>query len=421
MTIRGMTIAAIAAVLGLSATAWAEPTAAGRPAGAGAAAKAADANSGVKDIEELLAGLKAEDIEKLISSAIESRLKMERQQATEEIREGLLYEPDDIDAAVKMLENSPKNTQKDNIERIMKALMKVDLRLGQVGKLMDAKKFAEAAEAVKKELNLQEATYINAARYTLYAKALAAAGRGYEAVEAYQFLLVNMPDRVSFAAAAALDSARIFEQLNRFTYAGEMYAYAVKNYGLTLDKEALEEITKKLEEFSEFQKDPLGWASGLMGEVKKRLSELDSGQDTQKQEDKIVAVITDLIKTAEEKANAQQQQQQQQPKPGEGKPGEGKPGEGKPGEGKPGEGKSGQPQGTNKPNGPTNSSGLVPGAVARMTKRSEAHDSTESGDWSNLPPREKQKLEQLRNKIMSERHREINGEYRAKVAGAGRK
>jgi len=237
------------AALAWAAPAAADPTATDKPApsavvpGRSAAPNAA----GAKDLEELLQGLSAEDVEKLINSAVASRLKMERQQAAEEIREGLLYEPDDIDAAIKILNDAPKNTQKDNIDRIMRALAKVDLRLGQASKLMADKKYAEAAELTRKELNVQEATYVNAARYTLYARALAAAGKGYEAVEAYQHLLVNMPDRVSFAAAAALDSARIFEQLGRFTYAGEMYQYAITNYGLTLDKEALEEISKRLE------------------------------------------------------------------------------------------------------------------------------------------------------------------------------
>ncbi|MGB2822614.1 MAG: hypothetical protein WBF17_16640, partial [Phycisphaerae bacterium] len=341
----------------------------------------------------------------------QSRLKVERQQAVEEMKEDLLLDPEDIDAAAKVLDDKPKNTQKDNIDRILRAFAKVDPRFGKAYELLGAKKYAEAEKAIEKDLNVQEATYRNAGRYTLYARALAAQGKNYDAVDAYQKVLVSMADRISFAAAAALESARIYEQLDRFTYAAQMYSYAVTNYGLTLDDEALKLIDAKVKEYSEFGEDPLAWAGNMMGTVKGRLEKSDSGKETQAKEDKIVAVITDLIKTAEEQQRSSQSQNQGQ-KRQRGKKGS----EGSRSQGQANASGKGPPKGTQQPSSPAQVSALVPGAVVRPTKRSEVRDTSEVGDWAHLPPRERQKLQQLRRKVMSERYRDIISKYRTKIS-----
>lgn len=392
-----------------------------RPAAGGAVGNAEDAaanGASEDDLAKLLREMSPEDVQKLIRSAIESRLKVERQQAAEEMKEDLLTDPTDLKAALDILKDSPKNTQKDNIDRILRAFAKVDPRIGKTIKLMDDKKPAEAVTTIEKDLNAQEATYRNAARYMLQARALAAAGKKYEAADAYQKILVDMGDRISFAASAAMESAAIYEELSRFTYAAQMYAFALNNFGVTLDEEALKLIDKKATEYGAFGKDPLGWAGGVMAEVRKRLAKNDSGKETQEKEQRIVAVITDLIKTAEEQQNQQSQGQGQGQQRQKGKkPGEGE-GEGE-GQGQ-GQGKSkGPPKGNQNPSSPAQTSALVPGAVARPTKRDEVHSGPESGDWATLPPREKQKLEELRKKVMSERYRDIISKYRTKISETG--
>jgi tetratricopeptide (TPR) repeat protein len=367
------------------------------------------------DLAKLLENMSTEDIQKLIKTAIVSRLTVERAQAAEEIKGDLLSEPDDIDKAIKIIEAKPTNTQKDNIDRILRGYAVVDLRLGRAAKLLADKKYAEAAETIKKDLNVQEATYRNAARYMVYGRALAAAGKSYDAVDAYQNILVSMADRISFAAAAAMESARIYDERQRFTYAAQMYDYAMRNYGLTLDDDTLDKVAAKLKEYDAFRTDPLGWAANGMGDVKKRLDSGDSGKDTQKKEEQIVAVITDLIKTAEEQQRSSQSPSQKKDQKKDKKKGEG---EGQGDSQAQGKGQ-GDPKGTNQPSSPAKVSAVVPGAVARPTKRSQVHAGSESGDWANLPPRERQKLEQLRKKVMSERYRVIIGKYRAKVAEGG--
>lgn len=421
---RLITIAILTAAFALwtvpGAAVLADPTATPatveRAAGGAALPAVGDPNAGAvnDDLERLLEGLSPADVQQLVRKAIQARLEVERQQVAGEIKEGLLYEPDDIDAACKILKDKPANTQKDNIDRILRAFAKVDLRFGKAHKLLEARKYPQAAEAIKRDLNVQDATYLNAARYTVYARALAAADKGYDAVEAYQDLLVNMPDRISFAAAAALHSARIYENLKRFKYAGDMYRYAVLNYGLTLDAGELDAISKRLEKYAEFSRDPLGWAEGMMGQVKTRLDATDSGRETQQKEEQIVAVITDLIKTAEERqcGSCQSQQKRQQGRcPNCGKKGCNGQCQGS------GQGKGqGPPKGTRQPSSPAQISSLVPGAVERLTKRTKIRDTSESGDWASLPPRERQRLEQLRKKLMSERYRDIIRDYRTRVA-----
>ena len=417
--VRGGIVAAVAlaALLGaFAAPAWAAGEAVMdgvSPGRADANAAAPDAKGfdfgGSDDLKNLIRELSPGQVQELIKTAVRSRMEIERQQVAEEIKEDLLLDPADIEAAVKILTTDPKNTQTDNIQRSMRALAKVDYRFGKATKLLAQGKADQAAATIEKDLNVQEATYRNAARYTLYARALAAQKKYYDAVDAYQKILVVMADRISFAAAAAIESAAMYEKMQRFTYAAQMYTYAVNNYGLTLDDEVMDMIDRKITEYAEFSSNPLGWAGTAMGQVRKSLGSGDSGPKTQAKQEKIVAVITDMIKTAEEKKrqqSSQGRQRQRRQKPGEG--------EGQC-QGK-AQGQGRQPKGAQQPSNPAQVSGLVPGAVARPTKRSEVRDTNEAGDWANLPPRERQKLIQLRAKVMSERYRDLISKYRTKVA-----
>jgi tetratricopeptide (TPR) repeat protein len=414
----GMALALLAGViLAASLPAWAADEAAtgGAPAaparadanGAAPGAGALD-NSAGDDLEKLLKDLSPSEVQDLIKTAVKSRLEVERKQIVEEIKEDLLLDPADIVKATTILTSGPKNTQKDNIDRMIKALAVADYRFGKAVKLLAEGKAEDAGKAIEKDLNVQEATYRNAARYTLYARALAAQDKLIDAVDAYQKVMVVMGDRISFAAAAAIESAALYEKMQRFSYAAQMYAYAVDNYGLTLDEEVLKMISGKTADYAKFSTDPLGWAQTEMAAVRGSLDKGDSGKGTRDKQEKIIAVITDMIKTAEEQqqSSSQSQGQQRQRQPGQGQ-----------GEGQgQGQGQGQQPQGTQQPSNPAQVSGLVPGSVARPTMQSQTHNTNETGDWATLPPRERQKIEQLRTKVMSERYRDLISKYRTKVA-----
>ena len=362
------------------------------------------------DLEKLLDNLSPEQVESLIKTAMKARLSVERQQVIAELREGLLYDPDDVDEAVKILTDKPADTQQDNIDRILRAFAKVDGRFGKPFTLFGDKKYAEAAVAAKQILDLQQATYFSAAKQFLYAQALIKAGQAEDGVEAYRDILTNMPERISFAATGSLRAAEAYEKLRRKYYAMEMYAYCLKNYGMTLSQEKFDELYARVQEYTELYKDPLGSVAKLMDDVKKRLKDTDSGDKTQEKQEDIVALLEDLIKTAEEQQQQQQKQQQQQQQKGE-KPGEQ---EGK-GQGQ-GQGQGQKPQGNNPPSNPAQVSALVPGAVQRPTKLSKLHQSTESGDWAQLPPRERERIQQIMKSRMSERYRQIIKDYMSRLA-----
>ena len=247
---------------------------------------------------DLLEGLTPEQIQQMLAHAVEMRLKMEREQVSAEIRRGLLYDEEDIDAALALLKR-PDKSKTSNIDCVCRALAIVDLHFGKAYKLSAAGKHAEAAAAAKRALNPQQTTYLSAAKHYLYAESLVEAGRGEEAVEVYREILAAMPDRISFAAAAAVRAAETYEKLGRFLYAMQMYDHWTKNYGLSADPVRLAAAARKIEHYREIYKEPMKAVAERMGQVKRRLEAVDSGKQTRETQKQIVALLEDLIKTAE--------------------------------------------------------------------------------------------------------------------------
>ena len=353
------------------------------------------------ELDALLNSLTPEQLQELIKVAMVQRLTQERLQAIAEIKQGLLYAPEDIEAAGKILKTKPANTQRDNIDRICKAFAKVDPRFARLWRLLEKKDYKAAAATAEKLIDPERATYLSAATYYVFARALIAAGEAEDGVEVYREILINMPDRISFASSAAMAAAQTYEEIGRLRYAMEMYAYALNNYALTLSKEDSEKVLKKIEKYGKIYDDPLGTVATKMGYVQTRLAAVDSGKNTQQKEKEILALLEDLIKTAEEK----QKSGGGSPKP---KPGK-KPGDGKPGQ-KPPSLAGGPPTGNN-PSSPAKVSMLVPGKTARPPKDSTTHDAKGDSDWATLPPREQEKIRQAIRKVMSERYKDITGEY----------
>lgn len=369
----------------------------------------ADTKKEDEELNKLLENMTPEQLDAIIKVAVSQRLKMERDQVKRELADNLLYEPDAVSVATALLTKDPADTQKDNIDRICKALSKADPVFGKAYSLYTDKKYKEAAEAFKKQLTAQESTYLSAARSYLYAESLARGENQWDAVDAYAALLADMPDRISFASAAAANAADIYEKMGRRMYALQMYIFCLKNYGLTLSKEEYDELFKRVETLQKIYEKPLDAVAGMMGDVKTRLDKSDSGKDTQAKEKEIVQLLEDLIKTAEE----QQKGGGQSPKP---KPNDGK-GKGK-GE-KPGDAtaqgqKPGQTRGT--PSSPAMKSALVPGAVERPSKLEKKMENGQGGDWAELPPREKERLQEVGKKLMSERYRDAISDYRNRLA-----
>ena len=403
----------LAVMVLLAATAFAAPDAAAPDKPAAEAKPGGEKPLSEAEVDAILDTMSPEQIEELIKKAASERLKVERSQVIAEIRQGLLYEPADQKAAIQVIEDKPANTRQDNINRICQAFARADVRFRKVYDLYKAGRYKQAAESGKKLLNVQQATYLSAAQHYVYAQVLAADGKGEDAVEVYRDILQYMPDRISLASASALNAAETYEKMNRFMYAMQMYAYCIKNYGLTIDKVTAEKILAKVENYKATYKDPLGALASKMGSVESRLGQTDSGKDTQKTQKEIVAILDDLIKTAEEQqqssSSQQQQQQQRQKRKGE-KEGQGQ---------AQGQAQSQGQQGGMNPTKPMQDSRLVPGGVARPSALSKTHTSGEDGDWAKLSPREREIVKAKMRKLLSERYRDIIRDYNTRLAEEG--
>jgi hypothetical protein len=219
---------------------------------------------------------------------------------------------------------------------------------------------------------------------------------------------------VSFSASAAINCAEACDRLGRGIYAMEWYTFCIKNFALTLDKEQVDAIADKVEKLTDVYRDPLLTVTKMMGDVSERLSKTDGSKATQDKQQEIVLLLEDLIKTTEEKQ--QKQQGQPDPKPGK-KPGE-KEEEGEKKDGD--EGKSGdkpsKPSGTQQPTKGANISALPSGGGSRTPRVSEIRDSGDKSIWHELPPREREKLQEAGKKAMSERYRDINRDYFLRLA-----
>ena len=361
----------------------------------------------VPKVEDPMAGLKDIDpaeLEKTLKRANENRLKMERQLVQAEM-ENKMYEPDAMEAATKILDEGATNVQADNIDRIIRAYAKLDRKFGEVYKLYTDKKYELTAQKAESMVN-EQSTYLNAVTAYVRAISLEKAGKIDDAGDAYSLILEKMYDRVSFACDSSMRLAKMFEDAGRGMYAMQAYAYLLKNYSLTLDLKTLDEVVKKAEKLKETYGDPLGTVAKLMGGVKERLHQTDSGKDVQDKEEQIVAMLNDLIRIAEAQS---QSKSQAKPKP---KPKQGD-AEKKKSES---EIKTPSQKPTNSPSKPAADSVLRLGDTTKTGRLDETYKTGENGDWAALPPEKRAQLEEKAKRQTSERQAEIIRDSRRAMA-----
>ena len=348
------------------------------------------------------------------------RMSMERDQVAVEIREGLLFDPDKVELAIKQLMHKPEDSWEDNARRICRAFALVDARFGRAWSALEKGRWETAAQAVKPLISKRDTSYLAAAKRFCYAESLAGMGRSEDAAEAYTDLVKVMPDRFSFSALALLRAAQTYERMNRRLYAASLYRVWVDNFGL-LDPKKAEELTRRYERIAAEYKDPLGALSSKMSDVEKRLASVDSGRTTQQKQREIVAMLDDLIAAAEENSRGQGQGQSQGQKQEQGQ-GQGQD-KGKRAKGKKGQGKGrgrgvgrGPAMGVSIPSSPATVSRLVGGPVLKPRGLSEIRPSDPSDDWGRLPPEQRRKLLETFKEQMPERYRRMIGDYYRRLA-----
>ena len=361
----------------------------------------------------------AEEMERYIAEARQRRLSLERRQVAAEIQQGVVIDPSKIDAAVKGLSKGAKNTWADNAERICKAFALVDRRFGKAWTLLRSGDNRAAAQAFKPLISTRDTSYLAAAKRFCHAEALAGMGRNEDAVDAYTDLVKAMPDRFSFSALALLKAARTYERMHRRYYAMTLYNLWVESFGL-LDTETAKDLAGRADEIAADYEDPLGTLSGKMSTVADRLAAVDSGRLTQKKQKEIIAMLDDLIATAEESSSASGKGQGKCGKCGKaGCKGGGSCAGGGKGSGKSGAkggGKSGPASGVGIPSSHATVSRLVGGATVRPSGLSDVRPSDGSDDWGKMPPRQREKLLETFKETMPERYRQMIRDYYKKLA-----
>ncbi|MFP4054203.1 MAG: tetratricopeptide repeat protein [Phycisphaerae bacterium] len=202
--------------------------------------------SGRDEVQRLLGEITPEKNEQIVRQTVTRRLQLEREQVAEEIRRNILYSDAEVAGAIVVLDDHARNTRQDNIERICKAFAMLDASFAQAHDLMHQGQHREAAEELRKLIHAQELNYFGATKMYVYASCLAESGDPAGALEAYAGLLGDMPDRISFAATAASDTAAAYEQLRRERYALQMYRYVLQNYSPALSDEDYFRISEKI-------------------------------------------------------------------------------------------------------------------------------------------------------------------------------
>ena len=143
----------------------------------------------------------------------------------------------------------------------------------------------------------------------------------------------------------------------------------------------------------------------MMGEVHQQLAEADSGADTQSRQDRIVAILEDIIKTAEEQQGQSSGSPDQQPPESQADQEE-----------QQGQRNAGQ---ADRPTQPMPDSRIVPGRLPEAVRGATVHATDESGDWADLPPRRREQLYEIARRNTSERRRRITTEYHRRLTEEG--
>ena len=359
----------------------------------------------VMDVDELEAffqELSTEELQALIDEANARRLALEREHVVAEMRRGLLFDPQQINEASAMLESAEAVARAENVEVIIEALAMVDDLFAQARDLLAGGGAAAAAAAIKSQLDPNDRTFLSATKHLVYGDALRANGQVHDAVEAYRQILKFMPDRISIAASAAVRAGETYDQAGRMMYAMDMYAFCLKNYGLALTQDEARHMQERLAELKEIFDDPLTSVADMMEHVGVRLEGADSGEQTQETQDEIVAVLEDLIKTLEERerppgggggqGNQNRQRQRRQDQSDS-------------------EDSSAGARNQGRPSRHAEDSRLVPGELPEAMDLASVHDTEESGDWAQLPPRKQEEIQEIMRQGMSGRYQQLVEDY----------
>ena len=345
--------------------------------------------------EDLMRMLTPQELEALIRQARPAVLARERKAVKREIEDGILFEPSKVDQALERLSADPADTPTDNIARITQAFSLVEPRLADPLAKAAAGDHVAAVTAVEAIINPEGTAYLDAVKLMCLGDALQAAGRNEQAIEAYGRIIGAMPNKVSFAAVAALRAAQTYDRMHRMLPAAKLYEWWLENYGF-LDPEQAELLEAKVRRIRRDYARPLSTLAGKMTQVADRLAGGDSGKVTQGKGKEIVAMLDELIAMSEQADGGGGGGQSGSQGQSAGQSGTG------PAGGKPTSGATDSAlRGGNAPD-PTGLAGIRP------------NDSTDA--WGRLPIRQREKLVEMFKQKYPERYTEMLEAYYRKLS-----
>lgn len=346
-------------------------------------------------------------------------LAQEREEIAVEIELEVLYELDQAKAATALLRQTPKEwTPARNVEDAMAAFAMVDERFAAAGRLLQEKKFEEAAEAFRRLPSPTSRTYFAAAAHwgRLWAlQQIAAAQKLRDAVsdaeitatDAAAAFASEFSDRPSFALRAYELAIAGYEKEARLFYAYKNYIgylETAERLGWSDTAEA-RRVQARVAQLAEDLRDPVNAIGRLMGESRELLEGAQTGTPAQEKQREVVAWLDDLIQTLEER----QTQSRQPPQPRARRPTEGQPKIGEAPE-------ASVPRGGQRPRGPASGGYTTEGDGRRIGEQDVVHPSDRSDEWARLPPAEREKFLQQLKERFPDRYEEILKEYFRELA-----
>ncbi len=204
---------------------------------------------------DLLATFDARDngyLQEMIAACL---LAHERDEVCAEIAQGLLYDAEQIVRVSDALRQRGEDTIADNIRRICLAYAELEPAFARAHHLMELDEHRLAREEIERIIHPGDHSYFAAAKLYVYARCRRGEGDLVGAIECYGELLTEMPERTSFAAAAASEAGSTYDRCARPVYALHMYRFVLSHYGPILRMPLADTLSRRVEEL-EGQCDP---------------------------------------------------------------------------------------------------------------------------------------------------------------------
>lgn len=329
----------------------------------------------------------------------------------EEIKADLAATEAQKNAALQVLSEGPGIDHRANLQRMLSAFACIDAKLATAVKQSAAGQHDKAVQTIKPTTVRLGDTRHQALRQYMLGMSLCRAGLAagdrkqvWQGIDALAVLDELDAELMSVSAAALLEKAQSLDKLNRRIYATSAYARCLKDYEHVLNVTDAKGVRDRLAELEPMCRDPLGSIGGWMGQAAANLERSESGKLTQAVQREATILLEDMIATLEEQPSPDTDPDpNRRPVPPSATPPE--------------------PDDSGgakvRPSRPVLGRPAVKSAIGDESAppRKIGNRQVPRGtDGIELPPRERDALQEAAAKVMSERYRDIIRDYYLRLA-----